>query len=188
MYHFRVTLQSPFNHSLSVLLSRPIMFNHEKPREAHGQRLRNLSDIMVERNELMTPVSESRRSGLDEEATSLQTAQTLLRDLIARRDPSEERQPEEEQAKQDTTVDADQATELDEHAPIVPPLLSLGIYLSSAHTNASVNPQLSAQGYVPHTELYTGLWSNVSCLLRISNLILINHRSTKVLLELHATS
>jgi hypothetical protein len=28
-------------------------------------------------------------------------------------------------------------------------------------TNA-VDPQLSAQGYVPHTELYGGLWSNVS--------------------------
>lgn len=33
-------------------------------------------------------------------------------------------------------------------------------YYSIGHPTDAIS-QLSAQGYVPHTELYSGLWSNV---------------------------
>jgi hypothetical protein len=45
-------------------------------------------------------------------------------------------------------------------------------------TNA-VDPQLSAQGYIPHTELYGGLWSNVSRTAPPSTYQLTTPRSTK---------
>jgi hypothetical protein len=40
--------------------------------------------------------------------------------------------------------------------------VSLTHYLHGSSADSSSFIQLSAQGYIPHTELYSGLWSNVS--------------------------
>lgn len=45
------------------------------------------------------------------------------------------------------------------------PTDSLALYQSKGSTDSLPSPQLSAQGYIPHTELYSGLWSNVSTFL-----------------------
>ena len=46
--------------------------------------------------------------------------------------------------------------------PHLPPADSIALYLGQGSADSLLDPQLSAQGYIPHTELYSGLWSNVS--------------------------
>lgn len=46
-------------------------------------------------------------------------------------------------------------------AKLLHPIDSLALYLGQDSADY-LDPQLSAQGYIPHTELYSGLWSNVS--------------------------
>lgn len=41
---------------------------------------------------------------------------------------------------------------------------SLALYLGKTYADDEFDEQLSAQGYIPHTELYSGLWSNVGSL------------------------
>jgi hypothetical protein len=48
--------------------------------------------------------------------------------------------------------------------------------------------QLSAQGYIPHTELYGGLWSNVCLLQLYDSTQLTLHRSTRASRDLRETS
>lgn len=56
---------------------------------------------------------------------------------------------------------------------------SLALYLRKYHADDDSNAQLSAQGYIPHTELYSGLWSNVSLLSYLWLSKLTPSRSTK---------
>jgi hypothetical protein len=168
MYYFRITLQPPLNHSLSNVRSRPITASLEKSKLCGpDQKPRSHFNTMDHCNEITASASsesESVRTGSDEETPSVQTAKTLLEEFLERRAArAERRAPREEQSNQDAPVDKDQpAIPPPQPAPInLDPIITLGIYLGT-HTNPCFNPQLSAQGYVPHTELYTGLWSNVS--------------------------
>lgn len=89
--------------------------------------------------------------------------------LPPNRDPATEEVNDLRVEKEDNVKERDDQPEEEAIPVIVSPAAaqelhptdSLALYLAQGHANY-LDPQLSAQGYIPHTELYSGLWSNVS--------------------------